>query len=197
LQPKQLLGFLLTAVLAVTTVSSAGAAQPQSPVVTFDLLPGGNAVANALPNARGTVTVIKQEETRGLDQLVITVEGFTGPLVPPGTSLTVFLVPSGGTQAASTVSGVPFVSGGVNVPASYLADIPINEAGRGSVSVSVIVDESVIVTATAPSATNPVQLNAIGLWFSEPDTVVPGTTAFDGDGQAGVRALGSIGDPLQ
>jgi hypothetical protein len=127
------------------------------------------------PDASATVTVLPNEEDRGVDTLHLKAEG-----LPPQTSFTVFL---------TELAEFPFGA------SEYIAEFTTNKAGRGSVRVEAVIEEAFAFDGNTKVRK---ELNHVVVWFADPkdDDVCfgPGggpTTPFDGDGQAGATVLSS------
>src|SRR5262249_1222433 len=88
----------------------------------FDLVPASDAIAACLPNAAATVAVFSREDERGVDTLDLHAEGLR-----PNTTFAVFL---------TEMPVPPF--GAVQ----YIGDFTTNAAGRGSVRVGAIINET-------------------------------------------------------
>jgi hypothetical protein len=154
--------------LAITFPARAQSAEP----FRFNLVATS---ATCFSDAAATVTVLPNEEDRGVDTLLLKAEG-----LPPHTSFTVFL---------TELAELPFGA------SEYIAEFTTNAAGRGSVRVDAVIEEAF---AFDGSTRVRKELNHVVVWFADPkdDDVCfgPGggpTTPFDGDGQAGATVLSS------
>jgi len=147
-------------------------------ITTFDLVPRN---AACLPDAAGSVTVFHKEDSLGVDTLHLRVSG-----LPANTDFAVFLT------SADAFATPPF--GAVE----YIGDFTTNAAGIGSLKVDAIIAEAFVSTNVGnPPVRTRADLDHLVFWFADPAQVPtcfgPGTTPFDGDGNAGPAAMSSQG----
>ena len=171
-----LLVVLMAGLLLVHRVQAQGQPAQGHEPFRFSLAPASDTIADCLPNAAATVSVIPREDSRGVDTLDLNAVGLR-----PNTEFTVFL-----TESAVSVGAV-----------QYIGDFTTNAAGRGSMRVNTIVGDAFSSTV-ANGARVRSELNHMVMWFADPDAdnvcFAPQTgpiTPFDGDGQAGAAALSS------
>ncbi len=167
--------------LGVTVLCTIGVAHAVTRI-RFSLVPASAAVATCLPDATGDVTVLLQEDIRGVDTLHLVARG-----LPANTDFAVFLT------SADAFATPPFGA------AEYIGDFTTHAAGIGSLSVHAIIAEAFVSTlvGTPPTRVR-ANLDHLVFWFADPAQAqaacgLTAMTPFDGDGQAGPAAMSSQG----
>lgn len=170
---------VLAFMILAYSLQGARVAPRRIPTTSFDLVPRN---AACLPDAQGVVTVTHREDGRGSDSLRLNVRG-----LPARTGFTVFLT------AEDAFASPPFGA------AQYIGDFTTNAAGIGSLQVDTIVGEAFSSTVVgSPPTRVRAELDHLVIWFADPAQTpdcfnFPGSTPFDGDGEAGPTALSSQG----
>ncbi len=185
------------AALAVTALASTPALAGDSNVFSFDLVPSHGlpaaALNGALKNAQGQVSI---ESVGPVEIMDVTVSG-----LPPNTDFDFFVI-----QVPNKPFGLAW----------YQGDIETNKAGKGynrfigrfSIETFIVslasVPAPVVFRNAFPDAalgpvTGRIHTYHLGLWFNSPTdgakAGAPGTTPFNGEGDAGVQVLNTGGFP--
>src|SRR5262245_15441701 len=166
--------------LGVTLLGSLGVAHALD-IIGFDLVPASPAVAQCLPHAKGHVTVLLREESRGMDTLFLAAKG-----LPANTDFAVFLT------SADAFATPAFGA------TQYVADFTTNAVGMGRLKVDAIIAEAFVSTLVSGARVR-ADLDHLVFWFADPAQAqaacrLTNTTPFDGDGQAGPAAMSSKGE---
>lgn len=185
---------LLLVLLAAAVVAGGGAwaaAKGGKPAVTAPLVRSSNA-PGCVPNAGGTITIVKQGNT---EKLTVSVSG-----MPKKADFDVFVI-----QAADAPFGVSWYQGDLTTDKngkgsqSFVGRFSIETfiVAPGVVAVPQIHTSGTFKDAVTGVSTGPIHTFHVGLWFNSPtDAAASGCanteTPFNGDHTAGPQVLKTV-----